>query len=620
MTSRRRFIEEAALAVMAIKMPERFSFLTKMDRVFSYESQYFRLQLLRDRPAFSFFSTDSLGGSQFSVSPLLITKEPPEEEYESQVRLDGIAYFSKRGKRNVPLWEFSMQPETFTIRTRWNKGETPLPVVITFSQTANHCTVLGVMPQKNRVQLPCVLHFPGMGSFRIYSSDPSITLFYDADRNVEDPFVKISFPSADAQHPDVTYRFESVAIYPENDKIRNDGRFDGFRRNYINIFQLNPRIQALANNSASDNCAFTLFLYAEMARHTPELVKGLNAMHLIRNTLDKYIGGMKGYGQVGYEEPYNAYYNCDSSDSAPSLIISACDYILDTKDNEWAKQNYAAIKGWATRMIATDTNHDGIIEYCHSGNSGSWTVRTWSDKGFVHPANWWDTIGFGHDDAYSNALAYRACTLLARVARTLDRTDDSQYYDAFAKKLKGEYFSKFYNPETGVLGGWRSEDGQLHDYYFTFVNSVAICYDLINEEDANRIMRTLIRKMREVGYIDFRLGLPGNLIAVADKDYVDHRPDVGYGKFQVYENGGATGCFVYFTIHALYKLGMREEAEAILFPMLKSYKMNDFQGYCADSNRTKDWKTWKGECWGYEGFLVDSYLALLNVLDYTKSI
>jgi len=31
---------------------------------------------------------------------------------------------------------------------------------------------------------------------------------------------------------------------------------------------------------------------------------------------------------------------------------------------------------------------------------------------------------------------------------------------------------------------------------------------------------------------------------------------------------------------------------------------------------TEDWKTWTGECWGYEGFLVDNYLALLAVLDH----
>ncbi|HEY6083196.1 MAG TPA: hypothetical protein VIU45_07035, partial [Chitinophagaceae bacterium] len=111
------------------------------------------------------------------------------------------------------------------------------------------------------------------------------------------------------------------------------------------------------------------------------------------------------------------------------------------------------------------------------------------------------------------------------------------------------------------------------------------------------------------------LGLPGNLIPVKNEDYMDKNKRWGYDNFQVYENGGATGCYAYYTIHALFKAGMRKEAGAILFPMLESYKYGGFEGYCSDNNMTKDWKSWKGECSGYEGFLVDNYLALLAVLD-----
>jgi hypothetical protein len=40
----------------------------------------------------------------------------------------------------------------------------------------------------------------------------------------------------------------------------------------------------------------------------------------------------------------------------------------------------------------------------------------------------------------------------------------------------------------------------------------------------------------------------------------------------------------------------------------------NFQGRC-NNGRSKDWKTWTGECWGYEGFLVDNYMFLLAVLE-----
>ncbi|MBX6381047.1 MAG: hypothetical protein IRZ01_10270 [Thermoflavifilum aggregans] len=61
---------------------------------------------------------------------------------------------------------------------------------------------------------------------------------------------------------------------------------------------------------------------------------------------------------------------------------------------------------------------------------------------------------------------------------------------------------------------------------------------------------------------------------------------------------------------------MQKEAADILFSMLESYKEGNFSGNCAWSKMTKDWKTWERVCWGYEGFLVDNYLALLNILDY----
>jgi len=128
--------------------------------------------------------------------------------------------------------------------------------------------------------------------------------------------------------------------------------------------------------------------------------------------------------------------------------------------------------------------------------------------------------------------------------------------------------------------------------------------------------------MNEVGYTNFRLGLPGNLIPVRREDYIHFDRRWGYGKdeegrdgFQIYENGGATGCYAYFTIRALKMLGMQAQADAILNPMLESFTNGDFEGNCPGSTMTKDWKTWKGDCWGYEGFLVDNYLTLLAVVD-----
>jgi hypothetical protein len=88
-------------------------------------------------------------------------------------------------------------------------------------------------------------------------------------------------------------------------------------------------------------------------------------------------------------------------------------------------------------------------------------------------------------------------------------------------------------------------------------------------------------------------------------------PDNSDG-FQNYENGGATGSFAFFTLAALYDLGRRDEADAILFPMLKAYGDCDFEGRNAQG-RSNDWRRWDGTAMGYEGLLTDNYYALLAV-------
>ncbi|MDO6429600.1 hypothetical protein Q4E93_03295 [Flavitalea sp. BT771] len=627
MATRRNFIKKSFLSGLLIYKGAGF-WETSPDDPFTYSSKYLRLTLDRAYPQLLEFDVDSLGGSQFYGSPLLpVPDKSGANAFTNKVGRNRISWFLK-GFQNKPAWEMKCDEKTITIRTQYTEGAPAMdPFVIAIAQKLNHATVLGLLTPEKKIGFPCLFHLPGRGTFRMHCDRSEVTLGYDAYRfkakgDKGTPFVKAEFQAADAKTPSITYTLEAVAVFPDLKDIRGDARLDGLRRNFINIFQLNPREKVLANNSASDPCAFTLFLYAEMARRTPKLTSDFSALDLIRSSLDVYLGGYKGYGQVGYY--YNNQYGWlskfDSTDSAPSLIISACYYILDTKDKTWARKNYAGIKSWAAKMIQTDTNGDGIIEYGHSGNTGSW-----DQKPFQRPANWWDAIGFGHDDAYSNALAYRAAGLLAEVAALLGETSDQNELTAFAEKLKAGYFNHFYNADTGVLAGWRSADGQLHDYYFTFVNGVAVCYGLLTPEQGRQVMQRIVQKMKEVGFSNFKMGLPGNLIPVPPADYVAHEKHWGHGDkpdgsdaFQIYENGGATGCYAYFTIKALYELGLRKEADDIFLPMMEAYKENGFDGHCDGSNYTKDWKTWDGQCWGYEGFLVDSYLPMLAVYDWQR--
>jgi glycogen debranching enzyme len=303
------------------------------------------------------------------------------------------------------------------------------------------------------------------------------------------------------------------------------------------------------------------------------------------------------------------------------LLISAYDYADGSGDERWLRQNYKGLRAWAEAMTAANADGSPLLEYPASGNSGSW-----GNPFTVRPSNWWDAVGFGHQDAYSNALGYRALRSMAALADRVGETADAARYRKRAQEIKDAYASAFLDPATGVVAGWRSKDGQLHDYYFTFVSGIAVRYGLIEGERARQVMDRILGKMDSVGYRNFALGLPSNLIPIRRGDYVDLNPrfggptrEDGSDGFGVYQNGTATGSFAYFAIAALYDLGEQEKADKILMPMLNSYAQEGFSGR-ASNGLSYDFKDWQGNPHGYEGLLTDNYYALLAVLDRAHMI
>ena len=574
-----------------------------------YRSPFLRVDMAADQPAFRTFAVDSLGKNKLDVN-VMLPLAAAGSHYEASRNGQTIGY--RQTGESTPAWSFSFSEQSLVIHSHYSSKNPPESLVLNFDPKGSHATLLGLFTDEGEVRLPCLLHFPDHGTFRITTTANGVALGYDALR-FRDNFVRVSFPAADKDHQEIEYRLEVTTIYPHIPSIEGDSRYDGFRRDFLNMLQLNPRRRVLANNAASDAVVFTVFKYSMMAAQMPPLADGLSALDILRQTLDRYVGGMLGYGMHGYDD--NAELKYDFLDTYPSLVMASSDYVQASHDQGWLKRNYSVIKSWADKMIEFDRDGDGLMEYPLSGNSGSW-----SGKVTVRPSNWWDTIGFGHKDAYANALAYKAFNDMAELAREAGYGMDAKMYRSRAEKLKAVYYHTFYDPQTGVLAGWKSEDGKLHDYYFLFVNGAAVTYGLVTKEQGNEIWDKLIAKMKEVGYTRFDLGLPGNLIPVRREDYVDLRKEFGGPEkkdgsdgFQVYENGGATACYAYFTIRALKDLGREKEAEAILFPMLKAFEDGGFQGSDANGD-TYDWKAWDGAPHGYEGLLVDGYLTLMAAM------
>lgn len=568
-------------------------------------------------PGFTGLSVDNLGKERF---PLVKSEPPADIRPTASVQVGSRVEYRRPDAPDSqpPRWAIEVDTNEILLESHWSADDPPEPLELNLDNRICHVTLLGIMETNGFIRLPALMHFADQGTFRITANiEDAAPLGYSATHR-SGP-IHIIFPPATSEHPDVAYRWKVVAIHPDIPGIASDPRFDAFRRDWLNIFQYSPQNRMLANNVTSDTCGFCFYEYADVAIDTPPLADGVTALDMVRQSLDRIISGAPAYGLFDTsKDPQHPKF---SADTLPSFLIAADDYSEGSKDDAWLKNNYSHLKGWADAMLATDSNGDGLIKFPLSGNSGSWP---WPIK--YRPANWWDTIGFGYEDAYANALAYRALRGMQVMAARAQHPDDVSRYGAAANKLKAAYFNAFYDPKTGVLAGWRSADGQLHDYYFLFVNGIAIHYGLVPKDKANDIMDRLLAKMREVGYTNFELGLPGNLVSVARKDYVDLHVRFGGGEradnadgFQIYENGGATASFAYFTLAALYDLGRISDGDRILMPMLDAFAKGDFQGF-GSNGMSKDWKMWDGTCKGYEGLLTDNYYALLAVMDRQAAI
>ena len=270
-----------------------------------YQSPYLRVEFAPDQPAFLVLTVDSLGKGKLGSNPLT---PPGKPGTPYQVRRAGTTVEYRPAAASPaapPAWTFQCSPRQIHLRSHFTAGNPPPALVLNFNPHLNHATLLGLINDDSSVRLPALLHLPDLGTFRITSgAGKGVNLGYDAFRyhrpTQGDDYVRVTFPAATAALPEIDYNLEVVDIFPPLPKISGDPRFDGFRRDWLNIYQLNPRARVLANHAASDPVAFTVFLYSSMAVHTPPLAPGLTALDMVRQTLDRYLGGMKGYGMEGY--------------------------------------------------------------------------------------------------------------------------------------------------------------------------------------------------------------------------------------------------------------------------------------------------------------------------------
>ncbi|HPO12389.1 MAG TPA: discoidin domain-containing protein [Candidatus Hydrogenedentes bacterium] len=601
--------------------------VTRRDTEIEFRSPWLRLAASLERPRITALCWDSLGeghldknllkpdakgGARVETEPLFpaVTSDQPVISQEGNIIRYDMPLFGNTQAR----WEIRVEAKNLRMALSWAVNKVTLFRVSPGVQFAFDLAQTPVAPLVNPksgipAPLPCLLHASDYGSLLIQRSDGGaaeiIAKPLRGVRQWNARLVECTETRADGLYstkPGV-HRWETVFSVenpsPLPDLVREEPRLHTLPRHWLDVFQYRPDIGILSNNIVSDNAVFCMFTFTDPAVFTPPLPGGVEAIQTARESLDRYFAGAPGYG-VGVD---------DFMDTDPALLISAWDVIMVTGDLELLERWLPHLERYAAHLEKMDHDGNGLPEGPRSGNHGDQL----EDR--FRTGNWWDCINFGHEDAYVCALAYRAFRGMADLERLAKRSDPAEHFEQAAEKIHASYYSTFFNPETGILAGWKSRDGKLHDYWFVFVNGMAIACGLVPEKETNKIVDRIEAKIKEVGYTRFDLGLPGNLIPVAKNDYVSGtlgapKNDDGHDSFGSFENGGATACYAYFYIQALYQLGRRAEADRILWPMMQTYAAGGFQNGVGNGG---EWRKWDGTPSGYEGFLADAYYTQMAV-------
>lgn len=549
---------------------------------------WYRLVLDKSHPQIKELSWDSLGHGELGVNFLQESGACPvlDPVFQSAMPL-GISTLAQSGNvfRYTPVELATGAYEQVSIRANERGFDLELaasanqPTLIRgglfrFHFAANQtpttfvCRPSDVM---NYVETPAYLDAPDFGTAYITrTGDPSAFyrkpsgLFpattYWVDITPHEPSAEDGLNEIGSKPWHTTMHFDIQTLEPLPNLVKDDPKLKRLPKYSLNVVQWRPDTGIIANSVMSIPCGLAILFYAQQAVFSPRLENGISPMTMVGASVDRYFQGAPGYQMPNLNVCASDWES--SRETAAYLVISAW-YDVRTVGGKGQLHKWLEPLECLANHIESQFGQDGLIYY-----SG-------------HRTMWFDTYKFQGADAYSNAADYRAFLCMADLETLAGNTKKAGRYQADADRLKAAFFKSFYNPKTGVLAGWRTKEGTLHDYMFPWVNGFAIYQGLVPADQAKAILQVLLTKMDKIGFHSYQLGLPTNLLPMSPDDYFPHtsgapkRAD-GMDSWQVYMNGGATPAMEYYFIQALYQTGQYDEAERLLWPLVGSFEKGTF--------------------------------------------
>jgi hypothetical protein len=490
----------------------------------------------------------------------------------------------------------------------WHSSAFQISVDTRLSQAC----VLGTVTRSGETGIvdgPFVWHTPTFGSLRVDCTGDALWRG-DVVRQLEANTLELKLgevpqPEGDYLLRHGTHRATAELIVESPEIFRIDASAPPqvkrmFRRRALTAFPFRVDTAMLSNNGTSVHWYGSLDEWAALAmRAKGEIVDGLCPGKLFLDSLERWLAGAPGHGSGRTSHGgYNVEDEYLQVGVAPLRGVG--EYLSLHPDPVWLASHHDRIRTKLDELRERDLDGDGLIESDRrDGISGS---HHWS-------TNFYDLIAFGWKDALSNALLYSALQKLVTALPANGAPELAAGLPEWAELVRANYAPTFFNPESGLIAGWRSKDGALHDYAFPAPNGAAVSLGLLDEKLSREVMERLWRLLNDLDLCDFRLGVPTNLHEIDDADIGGFVFGLPRGS---YIHGGITHSQSQHLVNALYRVGMIEEGDAVLTALCTG--MAD--GTVIGGNGTGvDWRLWDGAPSGYEGLLANQFAFFATAVD-----
>ena len=236
------------------------------------------------------------------------------------------------------------------------------------------------------------------------------------------------------------------------------------------------------------------------------------------------------------------YQNDTSLDILPSFLCSFRDLLLLTGDRDWAARH------WEGARRAT-----GIIAAQAAGGGGM--IATQRDNG----NDYWDWISRNGRIGSVNVLAAVGLRAQAEVARFLGDAEAEREAAAVAGAIEDRYNGEFWSEERGCYADWIDLKGTAHHFLYVGPQLQAVSAGLVPPDRARRLVGTILRRRRELGW-DGCFSIQTNFFDAEAESMMfrDHKSDVT--RFGQTMNGGCLVSWNFYWVAALAKAGFAAEA------------------------------------------------------------